>query len=445
MHQAGGHIHLVRGIILAGLSLALPNAGYSQDNDGGLLATLRFSETLRHDEDGTFARSDLDFSFSSVTRRERFELNLGAVYDLAIDGEDSSTFDDPFANLLYRREGANALFETRLSYSRRDIEDSVLFDTVDDVGLIIEEGQREDARASVTFEWGREAPFGGRFNAAYSARRYLDLTSTSLEDRDELSANLRLNFEVDPQATIFTTFSYRDIDRSDAGLDSETTSISVGADVSFSQSLTGSFSIGTSRVTESGTGAFPERDGLTANASLTQELPNGTLSGSFATSIGENGRQSTLRLSRSYELRSGNFEAGIGYGEIEDDRSALYTLLYTQESRRSNISFRFDQSFSSANNGTAVVNSNLGLNYRQELTSRAGLSFAISYRDTDPVAVTGVGTEQLSVNFTYDHELTDRWSVVGGVSHVRRRSDSGVRTSDDTIFLGLTTVISWRP
>lgn len=443
MHVAGGHNLLARSILF-GLALNTPHALVAQQNDGGVLATLTFSETLRRDDDGVFARSDLDFSFSTVTRRDRFELDLGGVYDLALDSDDSSDFDDPFANLLYRREGANALFETRLSFRRRDIEDSVTLDDVGDTGLIIDEGQREDASAAIVFEWGREAPFGGRFDATYRTRRFLDLTSTGLQDSDDLDTRLRFDFEIDPQITAFTRLTYRDIER-EGGTNSRVTNFAIGADVAFSQTLTGSFDIGQSRSRESGPGADADRDGLSATAELTQALQNGELTGTFNTRIGENGRQSTLRLSRAIELRDGSFEAGIGYGEIEGNGNALFTLAYQQERKRSNISFRFDQSFSSANDGSAVLNSSLGLNYRQELTSRSAVSLAVNYRETDPVASTIDGTEQISVNVSYDHELTDRWSFIGGLTHVRRRSDSGTETSDDTIFVGLTTVLSWRP
>ena len=436
--------HITSGTCVAlGLSFGLPSLGLAQSG-GGQSATLRFSETLRSESGDVTARSDIDFSFSTETRRDRFEINVGSVYDVGLASDEGSNFDDPFANLLYRRENRNTLFQTNASFRRQDIRDFVLLDEIDDTGLVVDEGQREDRQGGLRFDWGREAAFGGSLSADYRSRRFLDVEGGNLQDSDTLNASLRLDFEIDRRITVFTNTTYRDIDR-DGGTDTEEFGFSLGADLAVTQTLAASISAGFSDVSESGPGADTNRSGFSANASLSQTLPNGDLTGLLATSIGENGRESSLRVTRNLALQNGDFRAGFGVGEVDGSGRGLFSLGYSRSNRRSNIDFGFDQSFTSSNDGGAVLSSSARMDFRQELSERAGYSVGITYLESDALSSLTASTQQLSVSASYNHVLTDTWSLTGGWSHTRRRTDGGSTTTDDTIFLGLTSVLSWRP
>lgn len=424
------------------LSLA-PHA-FAQD-DGGVSASLRYNLTVRDSsDDGTFARNSLGFSLTSVTRAERFEFELGGTYDFGLSSGIDSELEGANARLLYQRESRSTLLEFSGSFSLSDIEDSVDQDEDEDIGVVVEDGQREDYSLATRLEWGRDAPIGGVVSLGYSERRYIDTTSASLLDTDTLRASFRVNFEVDERITAFTRIGYRDIDRI-GGVSSELLSFSVGTDLDITQTLTGEFQLGFSRSTETGVGADPDRDGASASATLVQTLQNGDLRGTFSTDIGENGRTTTLRVTRELELRDGSLTAGVGYGRRAGEDRALFTLGYSRTNPRGSVSLRFNQAFSSSSTGSAVLNSSLRFNFRQELTTRTGYNLAMTFRDSDALDIASSDTQQLTVNFTVDHTLNERWSLVSGYTHSRRKTDGGSTTSDDEIFVGLSSVFSWRP
>ena len=427
------------------MAMALPVSAQQQgENAGGLLATLRFDTTLRDDEDGAFIRNRLDFSLRSETRREYFTFDIGGAYDLKLSGTRETQLDQPRLGLSYGRVAQSASFEIDASFQRNDIEDVVIDDPDDGLGLIIEDGRREDFSIGTQLEWGRDALFGGEASLRYSGQRFLDTTSPTLFDNDTVRANLRFNFRFDERITVFTDLRYREIDR-DGGTDSEIASVNVGTDLEITPTLTGEFRLGYSSTQESGPDADPDREGFTANASLEQSLQNGTLTGTFSSALGENGRQTDVRIARALELRDGSFNASLGYGRRSGEGRALFSLGYTRENPRNSISFDLGQSFSSSTTGSAVLNSSLRVNYNQRLSERTGYELGLTLRESDPVLATDVGTKQLTVNFSVNHTLTERWSLVGGYTHTRQRSDGGTTTTDDEFFVGLSSVLSWRP
>lgn len=427
-----------------GLFSVLGTPALAQEaGNGGLIASLRYGLDLRSDEDGTSARNRLGFSISSITRRERFEFDIDGFYDAALSSGETSDFDNANARLLYRLESRAALFEFDASFRVSDLEDAVVLDE-DELALVVEDGQREDYRVGTRLEWGRDSAFGGVFNLDYSERKYLDTSSPLLFDQETLNASLRFNFEIEERITAFTRLSYRDIDR-DGGTDSERLSFGVGVDLEITPTLLGEFEIGASRTEESGPDADPDEDGVTFDASLVQTLPNGELSGTFSSDIGENGRRTTFRLRRDVALKDGSLNASIGYGRNAGDDRILLGLGYVRSNPRGSLSLAFNQDFGSTSGGSAVLSSSLRVNMRQQLTTRTGYSFGLTVRDSDPIDVSVNGTQLLSISFTMDHTLTDQWSLVGGYVHTRRKTDGSATTTDDEIFVGISSEFSWRP
>lgn len=434
--------------MLAALAFAaLPNAAYAQDadeDDGGLEVGLTFTGTLRSEDGNVFAQTRLDFDLASVTRRDRFELSFGGAYNAGQTTGLNDGLDDPRVSLLYQHSTRNALLEVTGRYTRDDIRNLVLNDDVDDPALVIDDGVREDFDAGFRALWGRESPFGGEAALTYAGRRFSDTTATGLFDNDTVQARLRFDFEIDQTITAFTRFSYREIDR-DGGTDSKRISFAIGADMAVTPTLDANAEIGYSRTSESGPNADPDGSGLNASLRLDQALPNGSLTGAFSTNIGENGRNSSLRVTRAFDLRGGFLRLGAGFGELGGETHPLFTLAYAHESKRSRVTFNFDQSFSSSTAGNGVLNSRLAVNYRHSLSQRTNYNLGVNFTDADPIDPATAGSQQLSVNMSVDHALTDTWAVIGGVTHTRRKPEGGTRTTNDEIFVGLRAITRWRP
>ncbi len=139
------------------------------------------------------------------------------------------------------------------------------------------------------------------------------------------------------------------------------------------------------------------------------------------------------------------FGAGLSQSDVTDDVNPLYSLAYTHDMPRAAFNVSLSQAFSTTNTGDETLDSRLSMNYERELTSLSSLSAGLTFRDANVLEGTGADAQQLSFNFNYAHALTEDWSAIAGYTHVRRESDTGSKSVDDEVFIGVRTSLQWRP
>ncbi len=436
------------GGIVAALSLGLwPVSGVSQDTSGGLIADLTFSELLVWDDGISTLRSDLGFGLSSKTNTQEFALNFGAGLDKSYDNDElNADVIDPRASLFYAIESRNTRFEFDASYRKDDIDTLTALDVLGETAFVLDEGDREDTSFGLSYEFGRDAPFGGVLRYDYDKIEYTDTISSTLLDSERNQASLRLRFEINTAVTARAVFRVSELDRV-GGIDIDRQSIGAGASIAINEASTLDFELGHTEVTQSGSVARSSEDGLYYTLAYTTDLPNGNIRASLRSNINESGRRTTARVDRKMDLPRGSlsFGAGLSQNDVTNDTNPLYSVSYTHDLPRGAFTASFRQAFSSTNAGDETLDSRLSLNYQQELTNLSNFSAGMSFRDTNVLEGTSSDAEQLNLNLNYAHEITKDWSAIAGYTHVRRESDSGSNSTDDEVFIGVRTSLQWRP
>ena len=421
-----------------------PALAFAQD--GGLTAQLELSQRLQNEDDETFTRSRADFTLSSVTKHSRFEFQVGAAYELSFDDDGSADgIDDPIVRLSYAQETRRQEVGIDASFERRDISSS--FAAGPELGseVVLDDGQREDINARIFYAFGREEPFGGFVQVNYAERKFIDTIDPTLIDFTRASYESVFQFEVHPRARLRATLFGSSLDR-DGGVDVDTERYGVGAALVLSSTVDADASLAFARVTESGPGADPERDGVEYALRLSEARPNGALFGFVQSDIGETGRVTQIALGRELSLRDGSLVAQVGYAFDDNDNEApVGDIRYQQEFRRSELIIAAARGFSASSTGSELLNTRFSLEHRQRLTARTGFSLTLAYSTSDFFAALADDTERFNVRFAFNHEVTRDWDFVAGYEHTRRTSDSGADSTDDEIFLGLRATFAWRP
>lgn len=434
---------------LAGLGLVIPDIGLTQDTgQGGLQVDLRYTEQLLYDDDDDddelSLRSDLALELNSQTRSQSLSFLIsGGIEKGLSDGVDVE-IEDPRVALDYSVGSRNTILTFDASFRSTEVDDLSVLD-FDLVTLIDDPGDREDFNTGITFEVGREAPFGATLALGYSDTNFVNTTSTSVIDSQRANGSLQLRFDLTPTATGFLTASIDDLDR-DGGLDVETQDLIASVDVAITPSLTGAFDLGYREIERSGT-ETDTSSGVTYGASLIAARNNGTISAILDSAIEETGRRTTFQVNRTLELPRGDFSAGVGvsHNSETDSTDPLYNLSYSQDLPRGGFRFDFSQNFSTTDTGLESLNTVANFSIDQALSDISTISAGINFSDSDRLSGGEADTRRIRYTIDYSRELTNNWSLVAGYAFTQRRESGDNDSSDNEIYLGLRTALSWRP
>lgn len=441
---------LARAALLgAGLSLGAAGPGLTQDGDasGGLQVALSFSEQLRSDADGTALRTDLGLSLSSQTRSQRLVLDLSGGIELGLDNGLDTDIVDPRIGLEYGLENRATALTFSTSYRRSDIDTLSLVDTLEDgTALVLDTGQRADLSGTLDLVFGREAPFGATVTLAHAETRFTDTTSAALVNSTTNSGALNLRFDISRVATAFARLSFSDLDRA-TGTDVRRASLGASLDLTLSEAVTATFDLGATRIDQDAPTGSTVARGAYYGASLVAERPNGSLSLLLDSDISETGRRSTLQVNRSLTLPRGAITAGAGLSRNSTAGSTdpLYSLGFVQDMPRAQFRADFSQRFSTTTTGIETLESRLNLGLQQDLGPLTRLTAALNLRDSNQLIATGTDSRQADLSLDYAHDITPDWALFGGVRHSLRSTDGQADQTEDTVFFGLRTSLTWRP
>lgn len=428
-------------VIMAVAAFSMPAA--AQD-EGGLQASLTFAQGINaSDDEDAFAQTELNFLLSSQTRTQSLSLNFGTRIEERFEDGFDADIADPFVVLNYGLENRQTALQTRLSYRETDADTLVEEDDFSEE-LVLDEGDREDLAGSFTLDFGREALFGGTVDLGYRETQFSGTTSDSLIDSVTQEAAVTLRFEITPTFTATAGFDYSDIDRDD-GRDVREETVQLGAILAITPSLRANLSFGPGRVTVNEDGIETIEDGTDVIFGLTQDRPNGTLTFSADNEISETGRRSSARVGRAFDTPGGTFAASIGITETDQtELRPLYEVSYRHELPRGFYSISLDQGFFTSSDGVETFESRLQLGWEQELTRVSRFNSDLTLR-TNNVIDDDDDTARVDFGVSYSHDITADWAVTTRYTHSRFARNNGDDETEQELFIGLQTVLGWRP
>ena len=450
-----------RALMTALLCSCAAMAGAQQT--GGLQATLDVSQSLdwndnpdldAGDSDGELtARTGLTFGLSSVTQRDRLRLSLGVNFEAGDRDplDDNTGITDPVLGLFYDRTARNATFDFGLTYRESEVSDSVIQDDLTNQDLIIDNGTRTDTRLNFGVDLGLQSPVGLNLSGFVRNREFSDTNDPDLFDVDDRGLEATARFRIDPRIIATLGVNWRDFDADGEETDRLTTGIDAGLQLAVTRRLDVGLSLGRDRVEiDEFIGGSPSRrveSGTSLGISADLDMPNGSVGVDLQSDIGENGRRSTFRLSRSMSLPGGDlsFSAGVVDSESQD-LAPLFGVNYSHELPRGSLSLALRQDPGTSTDSEEVVNTRFSVNYSETINSVSSWNAGLSVRDVNFLNDTlSEDSRRVDLNASYRRDLTRDWDIVSGVRYSRVVSDGEADRSSNSLFLSIERRFSFRP
>ena len=431
----------------------------AQDVPPGFVArfdvTQRFeySDNPDFDEDGSsdfFGRTILGFGLESVTKVQRFALDLGT--DIEEGREDQSSVDvtNSFANLSYDRNTRNALIGLDLSYRESDTDSDFFDDDFDLDGNVINQdsGTRETYRYGLEWAVGREAPIGASVNLNYSEINYSDTTDPDRTDQSDTDIRGQVDFRITPLITTNLTGRYSDFDAQGNGTNRETTGFGAGVVLDISRIYSADVSLSYDRIERTGDETGTD-EGISIDTGLTRAMPNGSIGLRFRSDLetNDNGRRSFLSVEREMELPRGALSYSIGLTGAGDiiGTDPLLSLDYTESLRTGSLSIGLAQNVNTDNDNNEEINTTFSVGYDQPINRLSGFGVNFAFRDRNELGDTPNDGQRIDLSLSYRHDLTRDWGLVSGISHASSTEDNDDDRRRTTIFVGVQRSFNWTP
>lgn len=450
------------------LTVSIPAPLWSQGGPG-LVGSISVDQSLEYEDNPSFtsdgsedefrSRTALGFSIDSETRTEMLRAFVGVDLLGTIGGDDDDGFerDNERGTLNYGRIGANSSLDLSAQYRYGDIDDFVLddFDFDGDFDpdiLIFDGGRREAWEVGVGYEFGIEGPFGLSLDASLNNVDYTGTADPDLQDKETVRVAALARFQITPSMTARALAGFRESDGLEffpaepgsvfgpilptvrrteyfgAGIGAETArGLSFSADVIFDRSET----VIDGELAE-------EEDGIGFDLAITQELAAGGIGLSASSRIDDSGRRTTAVVRRSYDLPDGGLSFSIGLIDQEDDNSIrlLSSVDYLKEMPRSEFTVSLSQTPVSED-GDAILNTQVLVEYSQEINSVSSWAADIEYRATNELGGDDDDGAAASATISYSRELTENWGMSAGLEHEWRDENDRSSRSSNTVFFNI--------
>lgn len=435
-------------------------------NTGGLQIDLNLSTELRFDDnqalsnnsagDATISDTKLSFGLSNITPRGTLSLQASTVLRFAsIPGRSVSGFEDQNARFNYSRDGVNSRFSADARYRQADREFLDPFQVEQDeqtLGQLIGGGGTVTWQsAGASYVTGINAPLGFQLSVRRDEQSY-DALAQSVDpllfDRTTNRATATVTARASSVMQLRASAGITQYDAEDAvNTDRQTLDYSVGAIMDINPVLLLDAQIGYTDITTDTIGGRSSESGVTGSARLTKSLPNGTIYGDLASSVNQNGSQTSLSFGRSLQLPSGNFTGVAGVTHTPGGSSRLTgSLSYSHTLRSSNITVSGARSVSTNGLDQDVLNTRLSLAYAYAINDDSSLNLSVNWgRSEGADSGSGVNaTDRTTLRASYTRALTQDWNMTGGLQ-IRRQEDSSGNAQSNSVFLMLDRGFSFRP
>lgn len=447
------------------ISFAIPATG--QDLFGGDAFTFGVNSTLRVNDNlglnnpssGVSAlwTNRFTMGFETGTPISTFTFNAGvsargaALPTVPFTG----LLDEPFANVLYVREGANSRLEVGASYRQinLDFADPLTLieedEELDDTDLVIGSGSRVTTQANLLFEGGLQDPFGYGITLDHERTTYTGTTDPGLFDSMTNSAGVFTRFRFSPVVEGRLAASKTLYTANDAVMTNrDTLAVTAGLTYEFDPITVFDASLGYDYITETTNApSTTVRSGLSGSFALSREVPTGSYGLMFDSDLTINGRRNTLTASRAFELPTGSLDASLG---VTRGPSGAFlpvaSVDYVYQMPRGQIVAGAQRRVTTNDTLDDVARTNVNLGYTTDINQVSSLAFQADFAAIEDYGVTPVDRTMLaSLRATYSYELTEDWDISAGYEH-RIRTDSTLgRRHSNEVFVTLDYTFGNRP
>lgn len=351
----------------------------------------------------TVAATTLSFGLYSETPVDQLAFTGSAALLIENSPDTDGTDGDlarPTLDLSYTREIPNALFGIDLHYVSDDV-DRLTEDLADADAA----GTLTDYGVALRFETGRTTPASFFVTASYDVLDYEDT--------------------IDPDL-----------------VDTQTTGVTAGTRLRFSEVLTGSFALGFTSADEDG--AADTTDTLTASFGLDHALANGGATMGLTHSSERDGEdRTTLVIGRMFDLPAGTFAARLGITNSDLGGTDLVGGLdWTRTLPDGAITLSLERSASyDSDAGENVVDTALALGWTRNVNAVSTFAIDASWELSDAPSER---IEEAEFGATYSRALTTDWQLDGGIRY-RIRDDADGRAESPLVFVALGRSFNFRP
>jgi len=360
--------------------------------------------------------------------------------DLPVVGDEIDA-DDPRLSLLFRRQVDDNSVSFNASYRRVDLDFFDPLDTVNLDGTIDSDeggGTREDLRAGFALALNQDGPLSFSLTADLQDRNVSDTDNPDVDDRFIAIGRTQFGFRLSPilQATIGAAYDVRD---SETGNDRERSSVDVGLNGRVNPRLAATASIGLSEVeTTEPDGTEDRVSGVIGSIGFAADVPDGTLSARFGTTLDENGERYRFSIGRTLERPALQLDANVGVSTSEDTQlRPVGDVSFSQALPRGALAGSLTQLATTDEDGDNILVTSGRLTFRRNLTTLSSLDLSLRagitrFEDDDE-------SDEDRANFTvrYNRALTRDWGLNAGYTHVIDQDQGEGYTNSNAVFLTL--------
>lgn len=443
------------------LCLACMAGAVAQAQDrqpSGLLARFDVTQRLEYSDnpdfvaDGEsdfFGRTVLGFGLESITKVQRFSLDLGVDLEEWRDGQSTLDLENPFVQLDYIRDTRSSSLGFDLRYRESDSTSSPSDGDFDQDGNVI--NQDSSTRASYGFGvegiFGRDAPIGASFNWRYNEISYSGNDASNLNDSSLNDFSGQIDFRIDRRITTSLTGKYINSETDGSGVDRETTGLGAAASLDVTPILTVDLGLSYDQIDRSGNETGTD-DGVSSSLDMVLQRPNGTWALRYASDVTSNdaGRRAFLAVDRDMELPRGDLSVSLGLTGVDTiGEDPLVQVDYRHNLQTAFLTFGLSQRVVTDDNNNEEINTSLRAAYDQTINRVSGYGVSVDFFNRNELSETPNDGQRIDVNLTYRHDLTKDWGVVGGIRHSLSTEDTGRDRRSNTVFMGLQRSFNWTP
>lgn len=457
--RKGRKIKARHGVGLLCLTCVAGAVAQAQDRQpAGLVARFDVTQRLEYSDNPDFAVEDdsdffgrtlLGFGLESITKVQRFSLDLGADLEEGRDGQSTVDLVDPFVQLDYIRDTRNARLGFDLRYRETDSTSAPSDEDFDQDGNVI--NQNRSTRQSYGFglegAFGREAPIGASFDWRYNEITFSGDDDSNLNDSSLNDFAGQIDFRIDPRITASLTGKYINAETDGTGVDRETTGLGVATRLEVTRVFTVDLGLSHDRIERSGNETATD-EGLSGSLDLLREVPNGTWGLRYTSDVASNeaGRRAVLALDRDMELPGGDLSVSLGLTGVDTiGEDPLVQVDYRHNLPTGFLTFGLSQRVVTDDDNNEEINTSLRAAYDQTINRVSGYGVSVDFFNRNELGDQPNDGQRIDINLTYRHDLTKDWGVVGGLRHSLSRQDTGSDRRSNTIFVGLQRSFSWNP
>ncbi len=381
----------------------------------------------------------LSFGFRTETSTQI--LDFSGSGGLSLSPGSAASFNSPIFKLSYSRQIANADLKASANYRRSSIASSYLQDPLNPATLVVDNGDLARTRAQITTNLFTTAPFSLTLDASYDRKQYYGITNPALFDDITVSYGATANMRLSPTTRAALSSSVTQYVASDLGSSQSYTmayGLTLSHDLARGMTINGRLGFTDRRMTSFG--VTSRLTGGNIGLDFTQSLPDGSLTGSAQYDASGATPRTVLSLGRSFDLPRGTLSTGVT-ADIPQGGSAqlLGNASLTQQLPDGTFNLSVNQSINTNQLSQQSRVSVLSLGYQKTVNSTSALDLTFNVSRSQGLAGSGLSTNsRAALTATYTRNINSDWDLSVGYTHQQANGSGSSPATSDSLFLTLT-------